>query len=124
MNIKACPIETSVKYIGGKWSINIIRDMFRGKKRFSDFLKENPKISTKMLSARLKELEQNKLIEKRIVNKTPVIIEYYLTQKGMALKNILYELSVFSINEYTKDVITDMQEKDKMIEYAKHMFDI
>ena len=79
MNIKTCPIETSVKYIGGKWSINIIRDMFRGKKRFSDFLKENPKISTKMLSARLKELEQNKLIEKRIVNKTPVIIEYYRT---------------------------------------------
>ena len=122
MNIKACPIETSIKYIGKKWSINILRDLFRGKKRFIEFLKENPKLSTKMLSARLKELEKNQLVEKRIIQKSPIIAVYHLTEKGRALKNILYELSIFSINQYSSDVFADVRLKNEMVNHAKKMF--
>src|SRR3989338_8014748 len=92
-----CPMETCMSHIGKKWSVNILRDLFNGKKRFKDFMDSNKDISTKMLSARLRELEKDKFIEKRVVSTTPLIAEYHLTEKGRALNRILYELSVFSM---------------------------
>jgi len=59
-----CPIETGLKYLGKKWSFEIIRDMFFGKKRFNEFLASKPKLSSKVLSTRLKELQGNGIIEK------------------------------------------------------------
>jgi len=123
-DMNQCPIETSVKYIGKKWSVNILRDIFLGKHRFIDFLNESPKMSAKMLSTRLKELEENKLIEKRIISKTPIVAKYYLTDKGKALNNILYELSVFSINHYTSEIRTHSKSKKEMIVFTKQLFEV
>jgi len=103
-NIKCCPIEITLRFLGKKWSLNILRDLFFGKKRFSEFLKANPQLSTKILSVRLKELEKNGIIEKRIVNKTPVLIEYGLTSKGGALNKILYEMALFSMEQVPNEV--------------------
>ena len=99
-----CPIQSALGPIGKKWSINIIRDLFMGKKRFKDFLISNPTISTKMLSTRLKELEKDKIIEKKVVSTNPIIIEYVLTTKGRSLNKILYEIALFSINEGSPDM--------------------
>ncbi len=103
-NIKRCPVEITLKYIGKKWAINIIRDLFFGKKRFKDFLKSNPELSTKMLSTRLKNLQDAGIIEKRIVNKNPILIEYKLTSMGKALNKTLYELAIFSMEHHPKEV--------------------
>lgn len=94
--MRACPIETAVGYIGKKWAVNIVRDLFIGKKRFSQFLHANPDLSTKMLSTRLRELEKDGFITKRVVSTNPIYIEYALTGKGRALNGILLELAVFS----------------------------
>lgn len=99
-----CPIEKTMGYVGKKWSINIIRDLFMGRKRFKDFLEANPELSTKMLSARLKELEQHGVIHKDIVSTSPVLIEYELTAKGRSLNQILYALSVYGIEHYGKEL--------------------
>ncbi|HIH05328.1 TPA: helix-turn-helix transcriptional regulator [Candidatus Woesearchaeota archaeon] len=117
-----CPIETSMVHIGRKWSVNILRDLFSGRKRFKDFLDANPKLSTKMLSARLKELERDRFIEKKVVSTTPLIAEYGLTQKGRALDRILYELSVFSINHCCDEVgrLTPAQ-KEKALSEVRGM---
>ena len=103
-NMKNCPIEVALNYLGKKWTIQIIRDLFKGKKRFSDFLESNPQISTKMLSLRLKELQKSDLVKKTIVSTTPVAIEYSLTQKGKALNRILFDLAEFSIKNYPTEV--------------------
>lgn len=105
IEIKCCPVETAVKYIGKKWTIHIIRDMFMGKKHFSEFLEANPNLSTKMLSQRLKELEGHNVIEKKIVSTSPVTIEYHLTKKGKALNKVLYELVMFSFSECKDEVV-------------------
>jgi len=102
--IKHCPIETAFEHFGKKWSINIIRDLFLGIKRFKDFLEKNQDISGKMLSKRLKELEQDGLIEKKIVSKTPIIVEYSLTDKGKELDKVLYEVIMFSMKNYSEEV--------------------
>ncbi|TKJ20896.1 MAG: transcriptional regulator [Promethearchaeota archaeon Loki_b32] len=103
-NMKNCPIEIALNYLGKKWTMQIIRDLFKGKKRFSHFLITNPQISTKMLSIRLKELQESDLIKKTIVTTTPIVIEYSLTKKGLALNKILFELAKFSLRNYPGEV--------------------
>ncbi|MFX0040012.1 MAG: winged helix-turn-helix transcriptional regulator [Promethearchaeota archaeon] len=103
-NMKNCPIEIALDYLGKKWTIQIIRDFFKGRKRFSEFLKSNPQISTKMLSLRLKELVDSGIIKKVVISTTPVKVEYYLTQKGEALNKVLFQLAEFSIRNYPNEV--------------------
>ena len=112
VTMKCCPVGSATKYVGKKWSINIVRDLFMGKKRFSEFMESNPGISTKMLSERLKELEKNDIIKKDVVNKTPITIEYSLTKKGRALNRIMYELAAFSITQYHKEVCGKSSEQE------------
>ncbi len=102
--IKRCPIETAFEYIGKKWAIVILRDMFLGKKRFKEFLNGNKELSGKVLSQRLRELENAGLIKKKIVSRTPLKAEYELTQKGKNLDKVLYEINMFSMANYSKDV--------------------
>jgi len=120
--IKRCPIEIAMKYMGKKWAVNIIRDIFLGKRRFRDFLEANPEISTKMLSARLKELEEHGVLEKKIVSKSPLTIEYDLTDKGRALKDVLYEMVAFSVNECPSEVFSGKEAKDKYLKEVRDIF--
>lgn len=103
-NMKKCPIDVAMSYLGKKWTMQIIRDLFKGKKRFSEFLGANPQISTKMLSLRLKELKKSGLIEKKIYSTTPVLIEYSLTHKGEALNKVLFQLAEYSLKNYPDEV--------------------
>lgn len=102
--LRKCPIENALDYIGKKWSLEIVRDLFMGKHQFKEFLEANPDLSNKMLSQRLKELESNGIVDKKIAGVHPVRIEYWLTKKGKSLNGILYELGLFSIKECSDDV--------------------
>lgn len=79
-----------------KWSMLIIKDIFFGNHRFSDFLDKNPNLSSKVLSEQLRNLEETGFIEKKIISVTPLKVEYILTQKGRDLNKLLYELMVFA----------------------------
>jgi len=96
---KICPIQTTLDYVGKKWTLVIVRDLFYGKRRFREFLKANTALSGKVLSERLKQLERDGIIVKRIVSKTPLGIEYSLTPKGQRLNKVLYELAMFGMSE-------------------------
>ncbi|MFQ5978152.1 MAG: winged helix-turn-helix transcriptional regulator [Candidatus Heimdallarchaeota archaeon] len=95
--IRHCPVAVALQHLGKKWTIHILRDMLRGNKRFSDFLANSPRLSTKVLSARLKELQEDGLIEKRELSSHPKQIEYHLTSRGLALNKVIIELAIFSI---------------------------
>lgn len=103
-NMKNCPIEVTLEIVGKKWSINIIRDLFKGRTRFSEFLESNPQLSTKMLSVRLKELQKFNIIKKTVTPTTPVTIEYALTKTGKNLNQLLFHLAEFSLRNYPNDV--------------------
>lgn len=70
-----------------------------GKKHFKEFKEDKPKLSNKVLSNCLKELEENGLIEKRVLNTTPVTTEYHLTEYGRSMNRIIYELAMFTLND-------------------------
>ena len=113
-----CPVDKTLNLINKKWSIQIIRDMFFGKKRFKEFKEDKPKLSNKVLSSCLKELEENGLIRKEILNTTPVTTEYYLTEYGKSMNRIVYELAMFTLqndNEhgYSDEVRNDLKNSFK-----------
>ena len=52
-------------------------------------------------------MEKNSLIQRKIYHEIPIRIEYYLTEKGKALKSILYQMAAFSVQYYAKDIFED-----------------
>ena len=97
-----CPVDRTLNLINKKWSVQIIRDMFFGKKHFKEFQEDKPDLSNKVLSNCLKELEENGLIEKRVLNTSPVTTEYHLTEYGRSMNRIIYELAMFTLDDETK----------------------
>ena len=106
-NMKECPINHTFKLVGKKFTMLIIRNMIhRDHKRFNQFL-EIEDINAKVLSARLKEMEEDGLIVRKIYPEKPVRIEYIVTEKGRALEPILDQMSAFSMKYCSKDIFKD-----------------
>ncbi|MFW9855501.1 MAG: winged helix-turn-helix transcriptional regulator [Candidatus Thorarchaeota archaeon] len=119
---KTCPTKFALKLFK-KWSIEIIRDIWFGEERFSDILKANPGLSTKVLSQRLRELEQYNIIEKIIISKTPLRAIYQLTEKGRALNRIMYDLAMFSYDYYAQEIFEGKPpSRSDMVEASGNIF--
>jgi DNA-binding HxlR family transcriptional regulator len=85
--IKRCPIDTSLNILGRKFTLHILRNMILLKqKHFKEFLNSIEGISTKTLSIRLKEMEENGLVKRVVVSSRPVHTEYAVTDKGMMVE--------------------------------------
>ena len=103
-DIKCCPIDTTFRLVGKKFTILIIREMMRD----NQFLDSIEGINPKILSARLKEMEKSGLIRRKICStESPVRIGYFLTEKGSALKSILNQMATFSMRHCAKEVFKD-----------------
>lgn len=82
-----CPrYERAMELLGKKWTGLILRILMDGPKRFGEFRAQVPDLSDKLLSERLKELEEEGVVTRIVHNTKPVLIEYALTEKGRALE--------------------------------------
>ena len=79
-----CSIATVLSALGDRWGALIVRDLFLGLSRYDD-LRRSTGITNATLSDRLKAMEQNKLIERRLYQSRPDRYEYLLTPKGRDL---------------------------------------
>ncbi len=86
-----CPVEAIAEIIGQKWVSLIIRDLANGPKRFGE-LQHSVKISPRVLSARLQELEQQGLVTRAIFAEVPPRTEYTLTDRGSLLIPLVDEM--------------------------------
>lgn len=121
---KKCPVKVALSYIGKKWSIEIIRDMMFGNRRFRDFLRENPQLSSKVLAQRLKELEEQKIITKT-TNGNHLTVEYHLTERGFRLNRVLYELAMFSYDIYLEELFESKNLlREEFTSLSKRIFQI
>lgn len=88
-----CPkFEQAFQILGKRWNGVIIRVLADGPKRFSEIAEPIPHISNKILTERLKELEEHGLVIREVYPETPVRIEYKLSDKGESLTPILDEI--------------------------------
>jgi len=85
-----CPYyHQAVELIGRRWSGAILRVIYDGETRFSDIAHAVPGLSDRLLSERLKELEQEGVVVRTVYPETPVRIEYRLTDKGRDLGEVM-----------------------------------
>jgi len=87
-----CPIQFVLDLLGNKWSILVLRELFMSDRRTHELLKALPGISTKTLTQRLRELEAQGLIERRIYAEIPPRVEYSLTLKGRQVQPVMAAL--------------------------------
>ena len=105
--MKACPVETTSKIIGKKYTVLLIRNMLSNHKRFNQFLESIEGMNQKILSTRLKEMEREGLVTRKVYAEMPLRVEYFLTEKGRATKPILDQMAAFSLQYCSKDVFED-----------------
>ncbi len=94
-----CPVATTVRLIGNKWKLLILRDLFYGgNKRFGDLLKSVTGISKKVLTDNLRSLESDGLIDREVFAEVPPRVEYSLSQLGQTLKPILDAMYIWGMD--------------------------
>lgn len=88
-----CPVETTLKIIGDKWKVLILRDLFTGTKRFSELKKSLGTVTQKRLTQQLREREKDGIISRKVYPVVPPKVEYSLTDLGKTLKPVIQSLS-------------------------------
>ena len=89
IELPACPVETTLMLIGDKWKVLILRDLMDGTKRFGELKKAIGTVSQKVLTAQLRDMEENGLLTRKVYAEVPPRVEYTLTETGYSLKPIL-----------------------------------
>lgn len=124
--IKCCPINNTFKLIGKKFTVLILRNMINGKQsRFNQLLNSIEKSNPKTLSTRLREMERLGLIKRKVYsNEIPIRIEYYPTQKALALQPILDMMAAYSMKYCSKDVFKDAKPREFKEIYRRDIAEI
>ena len=92
---KACPIQfvlavnDTLNVINGKWKLPILGSLLFQKRKFTEIQRNIPKITPRMLSKELKDLEMNGMIKRTVYNTIPVSVEYELTNSGKSIGEVL-----------------------------------
>lgn len=84
-----CAIEKGMRLIGGKWKGSILWHLKDAPVRFNDLTRMLVGASKKMVNQRLKELEKESMVLRKVINDRPVAVTYELTEFGTSALEIL-----------------------------------
>lgn len=97
MNRSFCSrFHHAAELVGRRWNGAILQAVFAGRHRYADIRGAIAGLSDTMLAQRLRELEAEGILERRVLPTSPVAVEYYLTPKGQALAPVLDALSAWA----------------------------
>jgi DNA-binding HxlR family transcriptional regulator len=98
---EACTVNMTVKYLTKKWTLLIILELYKGKdhtRRFSELKDSLGEITQKILSERLKELEDEGIVTKNVdATSFPVRSEYTLTKSGLELVDVIRGIKMWAL---------------------------
>ncbi len=90
-----CPVAMAAEILGSRWTIVLLRELCAGSTRFNDLRRGVPRMSPALLSKRLKELEEQGVVARCLVQKRPQIYDYCLTKAGEELKPVIMAVGVW-----------------------------
>lgn len=103
-----CPVEQSLGLFGRKWALLIIRDLtFYPEITFGQILRRNPGMTPRVLSMRLRELREARLVEKVADPVDDRVFHYRLTEKGMDAVPVMVALASFGLTHLPDRVFAD-----------------
>ncbi len=85
----ACPVETTLKVIGGRWKVLILHHVLDSPQRFGELTRALKGVSARTLTKQLRELEQDGILRRKVFQQIPPKVEYSLTSMGRKLKPVL-----------------------------------
>lgn len=85
----SCPVETTLRIIGGKWKVLVLHELLVGVHRFNELDRKLTGISNRTLTRQLRELEADGVVHRRVYREVPPRVEYRLTALGQSLEPIL-----------------------------------
>ena len=88
-----CPVAAALDVLGDRWTLLVIRDLFRGRRRYGEFAAAPEGIPTNILAERLARLENCGIVQSEPYQQNPVRYAYSLTAKGLELKPVLGALA-------------------------------
>src|SRR5512141_1139774 len=86
---RGCPMGACMALLGGAWTTNLVWQLSGGPRRFGERMKDIPGISPKMLTARLRELEDKGVVIRAVVPTSPPSVEYTLSKLGVELVPVI-----------------------------------
>jgi DNA-binding HxlR family transcriptional regulator len=98
---KNCSIARPLAFLGERWTLLILRDLFLGRRRFDEF-QASLGVATNVFSARLTTLNEEGIVERRRYSGHPERFEYVLTEKGRDLQPLLLALLAWG-DRYTAE---------------------
>ena len=98
-NPNNCPVTHFYNKVGGKWKTVILYAIGKNVNRFGMMQKSIPMISKQMLVNQLRELEEDKIIERKIFAEIPPRVEYNLTEYGESFMPILYKIQDWGLKD-------------------------
>ena len=98
-----CPAEFTLALIGGRWKIPIIFHLLAGRQRFSELSRSLKGVTQKMLTQQLREMERNRLVERKIYAQVPPKVEYSLTVLGASLRPVVEAMCQWGVVHGVKD---------------------
>jgi DNA-binding HxlR family transcriptional regulator len=98
---ESCTVHQTVRYLTKKWTLLIILELYKGKdytRRFSELKDSLGDITQKILSERLKELEEEGIVLKTVdATSFPVKSEYALTESGLEIVNVIRGIKIWAL---------------------------
>ncbi|HLO45110.1 MAG TPA: helix-turn-helix domain-containing protein [Leadbetterella sp.] len=113
-NVKKCPVsyvlavQDTLNAFHGKWKMPIIGTLLFGKKRFKEIEREVSKITPRMLSQELKDLEVNGIVTRTVYNTTPVTVEYELTPSGRELHLVMESMITWGLQHRQTNIMENL----------------
>jgi DNA-binding HxlR family transcriptional regulator len=90
-----CPVCRTADIVCAKWTLLVVRELDEGRSRFCELERSLTGISPRTLSLRLRELEQEGIVERQQLPELPPRVEYALTDKGRALLPMIEDMRCF-----------------------------
>ena len=94
--LEPCPIERGMRVVGGKWKGSILWHLKNGPMRFNDLARQLGGASKKMVTQRLREMEEAGLVTRKVVNDRPIAVEYSITNFGKTALGFLDALKTWA----------------------------
>jgi DNA-binding HxlR family transcriptional regulator len=91
----SCPVAGALDLVGDRWTLLVVRDLLRGKRRYGDLAASSERIPTNILADRLRRLEQGGVVERVQYSERPPRYEYRLTPRGEDLRPAIRSLATW-----------------------------
>jgi len=88
-----CPVAATMNLLNEKWTLHIIHTLMTGKKRHNELMHAIGSVNSRTLRDRLRSLEEEGIVERRVIHTIPPWVEYELTEKGRALNHVIVSIA-------------------------------